>query len=117
MGDNPDGAATLDSDRAAATPSEPPMYIVAIAWIYVVLLMSFTEASIVAGVATFFFYGIAPLTILLYLMGTPQRRRNRRQREALARQAPEQGVVHPDAAESGDDVIRREESPSDDSRR
>ena len=62
------------------------MYIVAIAWIYVVLLMSFTETSIVAGVVTFFFYGIVPLAILLYLMGTPQRRRNRRRREALERQ-------------------------------
>jgi hypothetical protein len=63
------------------------MYIVAIAWIYVVLLMSFTETSIVAGVATFFFYGIFPLAILLYLMGTPRRRRDRRRREAMAREA------------------------------
>jgi hypothetical protein len=58
------------------------MYIVAIAWIYVVLLMSFTEESIVAGLATFLFYGLAPLALLLYLMGTPQRRRNRRRDEA-----------------------------------
>ena len=58
------------------------MYIVAIAWIYVVLLMSFTETSIAAGVATFVFYGLAPLAIVLYLMGTPQRRRNRRKRES-----------------------------------
>jgi hypothetical protein len=63
------------------------MYIIAIAWIYVVLLMSFTEESIVAGVATFLFYGVAPLSVLLYLMGTPQRRRNRRRREALDREA------------------------------
>jgi hypothetical protein len=62
------------------------MYIVAIAWIYVVLLMAFTEASFAAGAATFIFYGIAPLSILLYLMGTPQRRRNRRRREASRRQ-------------------------------
>lgn len=62
------------------------MYIVAIAWIYVVLLMSFTEVSIVAGLATFLFYGLAPLALLLYLMGTPQRRRDRRRNEA-AREA------------------------------
>ena len=61
------------------------MYIVAIAWIYVVLLMAFTEASFAAGAATFIFYGLAPLSILLYLMGTPQRRRNRRRREASRR--------------------------------
>lgn len=64
------------------------MYIIAIGWIYVVLLMSFTEESIVAGAATFLFYGLAPLSLLLYLLGTPGRRRNRRKREALAK-APE----------------------------
>jgi len=58
------------------------MYIVAIAWLYVVLLMSLTEASWVAGVATFLLYGVFPLSVLLYLMGTPQRRRNRQRREA-----------------------------------
>ena len=40
------------------------MYIVAIAWIYVELLMSVTEATLVAGVATFVFYGLAPLAVL-----------------------------------------------------
>lgn len=60
------------------------MYIIAIGWIYVVLLMSFTEESIVAGLATFLFYGLLPLGVLLYLLGTPQRRRNQRKRAALA---------------------------------
>ncbi len=58
------------------------MYIIAIAWLYVVLLMSLTESSWVAGVATFFFYGVFPLSVLLYLIGTPQRRRNRQRLEA-----------------------------------
>ena len=53
------------------------MYIVAIAWGYVVLMMSITEESIVAAVMTFVLYGILPLTIILYIMGTPQRKRNR----------------------------------------
>lgn len=53
------------------------MYIVAIAWIYVVLMMSITETSVVAGVMTFALYGILPLTIILYLMAGPQRRRRR----------------------------------------
>lgn len=55
-----------------------PVYIVAIAWLYVVLMMSLTEASVVAGIATFVFYGLAPLSLFLWLVGTPQRRRNRR---------------------------------------
>ena len=54
------------------------MYIVAIAWLYVVLMMSLTESSAVAGIATFVFYGLAPLALFLWLIGTPQRRRNRR---------------------------------------
>ena len=72
------------------------MYIIAIGWIYVVLLMSFTEDSIVAGLATFLFYGLAPLCLLLYLLGTPGRRRNRRKREALAQAAEAEGTRPPD---------------------
>ena len=53
------------------------MYIVAIAWIYVVFMMSITEESVVAGLMTFALYGILPLTIVLYIMGTPQRKRRR----------------------------------------
>lgn len=54
------------------------MYVVAIAWLYVVLLMSLTERSVAAGVATFVFYGLAPLALFLWLVGTPERRRRRR---------------------------------------
>ncbi|MBC7514667.1 MAG: hypothetical protein H7234_09580 [Herminiimonas sp.] len=61
------------------------MYIVAIAWIYVVLMMSITEESIIAGLMTFALYGILPLTIILYIMGSPQRKRQRQAREAAAR--------------------------------
>ena len=53
------------------------MYIVAIAWIYVVLMMSITEETVVAGVMTFALYGILPLTIVLYIMNTGRRRRAR----------------------------------------
>ncbi|MGH8750075.1 MAG: hypothetical protein ACREUV_00040 [Burkholderiales bacterium] len=53
------------------------MYIVAIAWIYVVGAMAFTETSLVAGVLTFVCYGLAPLALLLWLVGTPQRKRNK----------------------------------------
>ncbi|WP_245200365.1 hypothetical protein [Herbaspirillum sp. LeCh32-8] len=59
------------------------MYIVAIAWLYVVFMMSITEQSAVAGVITFLLYGVFPLTIVLYLMGTPQRKRNRQKMEKM----------------------------------
>lgn len=63
------------------------MYIVAIAWIYVVLMMSITEQTVVAGVMTFIFYCILPLTIILYLMGSPKRRLRLREQEKLKREA------------------------------
>lgn len=53
------------------------MYIVAIAWLYVTLMMAITEPSFVAGVLTFVFYGLLPCALLLWLIGTPQRKRNR----------------------------------------
>ncbi len=62
----------------ALSRGNPFVYIVAIAWLYVVLMMSLTETSFVAGVATFLFYGLLPLSLFLWLVGTPQRRRNRR---------------------------------------
>lgn len=63
------------------------MYIVAIAWIYVVLMMSITEQSIIAGIMTFLMYGVLPLTIILYLMRTPHRKRQRQAAEQLQKQA------------------------------
>ncbi|MDA8093003.1 MAG: hypothetical protein M0T84_03685 [Betaproteobacteria bacterium] len=61
------------------------MYIVAIAWLYVVTLMSVLEKSIFAGVMTFFWYGLAPLSLVLWLFGTPERRRRRARKEAASR--------------------------------
>lgn len=52
------------------------MYIIAIGWLYVVLMMAITETSIMAGLLTFLFYGLIPLAIFLWLFGTPQRRRS-----------------------------------------
>jgi len=53
------------------------MYVIAIGWLYVTLLMAATEANFTAGVLTFSFYGLAPLALFLWLFGTPQRRRNK----------------------------------------
>ena len=53
------------------------MYIIAIGWLCVTLLMAATEPSLTAGVMTFLVYGAAPLALFLWLSGTPQRRRNR----------------------------------------
>jgi biotin transporter BioY len=66
------------------------MFIVAIGWIYVVLMMAITETTLVAGVMTFVLYGLVPVALLLYISGGRQRKRRRaaeqqeRQRQAAA---------------------------------
>lgn len=64
------------------------MWIVAVAWIYVVGLMSITEPTVVAGIMTFLFYCVLPLSILYYLSGSKGRRlRNEAASRERARQA------------------------------
>ncbi len=58
------------------------MVIVASAWIYVVLMMSIVETSIVAGIMTFLFYCALPLGLILYVMNTPSRRRHMAEKES-----------------------------------
>jgi hypothetical protein len=53
------------------------MYIIAIAWLYVTFLMAATEPSITAGILTFFFYGLMPCGLLIWILGTPQRKRKK----------------------------------------
>jgi hypothetical protein len=50
------------------------MWIVAVAWIYVVGLMALTEPNIVAGIMTFLGYCVLPLSLLYYLSGSKRRR-------------------------------------------
>lgn len=52
----------------------PAMYIIAIGWLYVTLLMAFTESSVVAGILSFVFYGLMPTALLFWLLGTKARR-------------------------------------------
>lgn len=59
------------------------MYLVIIAWIYVVLMMAVAEASnstgsLLGAAITFVLYGLLPLGIVMYLLNTPARRRGQR---------------------------------------
>jgi len=64
------------------------MWIVAIGWAYVVILMAATETSVIAGIMTFFGYGVLPLSILFYLAGAGRRRRRRADASAHRPEAP-----------------------------
>jgi membrane protein implicated in regulation of membrane protease activity len=57
------------------------MYIVACAWLYVTVLMALTEPNITAGILTFALYGLAPLALMLWIVGTPVRRRRKKSAE------------------------------------
>jgi hypothetical protein len=63
------------------------MYLVVIAWIYVVLMMAVAEAmahngTVLGAIVTFLLYGVLPLSIVVYLMRTPARRAARKRAEA-----------------------------------
>lgn len=72
------------------------MYLVAIAWAYVALLMAAAEAlspqgSLFGAFVTLMLYGVLPLGLLLYILGTPGRKRRRRAAEESARQSDASG--------------------------
>ncbi len=64
------------------------MYLIAIAWMYVVLMVALVEATsphgtVLGAVFTLVLYGLLPLGIVMYLLASPARRRRRRADEAL----------------------------------
>lgn len=70
--------------------SQSEMHIVPIAWMFVVLLMTVAEATSTQGTLlgaffTFVLYGLLPLSIVMYLLGTPSRWRARKAAEVAER--------------------------------
>jgi len=67
------------------------MYLVVITWLYVTFMMAVAEAtnstgSLLGACVTFVLYGLLPAGILVYILGTPARKRAIKARE-LAQQA------------------------------
>lgn len=63
------------------------MYLVAIAWLYVTGMMALAEAtnptgSVLGALITFVLYGLLPLSLVLYILGTPERKRRLRAQRA-----------------------------------
>lgn len=68
------------------------MYLVLIAWLYVTLMMAVAEATasngtVLGAVMTFVLYGLLPMGIVGYILGTPGRKRARRAQEQAERDA------------------------------
>ena len=77
------------------------MYIVPIAWIYVALMMAVAEATnsngtVLGAIITFLLYGLGPVVLVMYLMGSPSRRRAIKAKEA-AELAEQRHSAPPDA--------------------
>lgn len=51
------------------------MYIVAIGWAYVILMMAITSSSIGKALAVLVFLGAIPLALFIYVADGPRRRR------------------------------------------
>jgi Na+-transporting methylmalonyl-CoA/oxaloacetate decarboxylase gamma subunit len=82
------------------------MYLIVIAWLYVTLLMALAEAfstqgSVLGAIITFVFYGLLPMALVVYLMGTPLRRKAIRRQDEQARQeflsSQTESAAQPDA--------------------
>ncbi|RIX42483.1 MAG: hypothetical protein D3M94_18265 [Rhodocyclales bacterium GT-UBC] len=63
------------------------MYIIAIGWLYVTLLVAANEPSVIAGIISFLFYGLLPCSLLIWIGSSKARRQRRRHRELLADQS------------------------------
>jgi hypothetical protein len=66
------------------------MYLVPIAWLYVTVMMAVAEANspngtLLGAFMTFVLYGAGPIALVMYVMGTPSRRRAIKAREAAER--------------------------------
>lgn len=89
------------------------MIVVAMAWIYVVLMMALAEAfssqgTVLGAIFTFILYGLLPLSIVLYVMDSPRRARARRAAENVSPSS-----AAPDGGDhaAGDAVAAEREKP------
>ena len=78
------------------------MYIVAIAWMYVALMMAVAEATntngtVLGAIVTFILYGLLPVALVVYLMRSPGRKRAVKEKEALEAALQQQNSLAPDS--------------------
>ena len=81
------------------------IHLIVIGWLYVAVMMAVAEATntngtVLGAIFTFLMYGLAPVALVVYLMGTPGRRRAIRQREAEAQEEARRAAAAKAAAEA-----------------
>ena len=83
------------------------MYLIAIAWLYLSLMAAAAEiihpqGTILGAIFTFLLYGALPLSIVMYLLGTSARRRERHRQELAQRQAEPERIDADQSKTPGD---------------
>ena len=68
------------------------VHLIVIGWLYVVVMMAVAEATasngtVLGAIITFLLYGLAPVALVVYLLGAPGRRRAIKERELAAQEA------------------------------
>jgi hypothetical protein len=76
--------------------------IVLVGWLYVALMMAVAEGtssngSVLGAIVTFLLYGVGPVSLVIYLMLAPARKRRRKAALAAERDALAQASVEPDS--------------------
>lgn len=96
------------------------IHLIVIGWLYVVVMMSVAEATnttgtVLGAIFTFLLYGLAPVALVVYLMGAPGRRRAIKQREADAQEAARRAAAEAVTKEPEDSGLpdQRGETPAD----
>ena len=83
------------------------MYIVPVVWLYVAFMMAVAEATspigtLLGAAITFLLYGLLPIGLILYFMGSSGRRRANRQVEQAQADAAAVPTVAPTDSNQGD---------------
>ena len=86
------------------------MTIVFIAWIYVALMMAVAEATnsngtVLGAVVTFILYGVGPAALVMYIMGTPIRRKVIKAREEAEQLGAAESIPPDTSSQAATDTV------------
>lgn len=92
------------------------MYVVAIGWMYVVVMASVAEAmspqgTVLGALMTFIGWGLLPCALVLYILGTPARKRRLREQAEREAQPANSASAMPNASGNATDG-RTQAAPS-----
>ena len=90
-------------------------YLVALAWLYVAVMMAAAEAaspvgSLLGALITLVLYGIAPVALVMYILTTPARKRALRSKQDSASSPPSAGQPDTGSHSAADSIapVRKE---------